>query len=81
MLRQDMQRLGRRLMMLVALVICLIVLSGERKAHTLSCCTTCNNNYVSCIQSCGGDPACQEVCGDQFDACEDRCWRVFHQLC
>jgi hypothetical protein len=81
MLSQEIQKLGLKLIMLGTLLACLVVMSGESKGHVLSCCTTCNTNYSSCLQGCGSDPACQEVCGDKFDTCEDRCWRVFHQLC
>ncbi len=81
MLSQDMQRLFRRLLALALLTGCLMVFSGERRVQALTCCDNCNNNYASCFQSCGGDPVCQEECGNKFDACESRCWQLYHQLC
>jgi hypothetical protein len=81
MLSQEIRTLGRKFLMLGALLACLIAFSGEKSARVLTCCDTCNNNYSSCIQACAGDPACQEVCGDKFDTCEQRCWTLHHQLC
>jgi hypothetical protein len=78
---QEIKILGRRLMMLATLIACLIAFSGEKKAVVLSCCDTCNTNYALCFQACNGDTACQETCGDKFDACELRCWQFHHQLC
>ena len=79
---QEMLGLGRRLFVLALLVACLVVFSGERRsAQAVTCCTNCNNSYMTCIQGCGGDTACQETCGDRFDACESRCWTLQHVLC
>ena len=81
MLSQEMRRLLQRLGLFGVLVACLVLFTYERPARAFSCCDTCNNNYISCMQGCGGNTACQETCGDKFDACENRCWIFQHQLC
>jgi hypothetical protein len=33
------------------------------------CCTACVVVYFSCLESCGGNPECEETCGKSYDDC------------
>lgn len=72
------QRLVRKLLFLGILVVCLGVFSfgfAERKASAVSCCSSCDPAFDSCITGCG-DPAssaCIDFCYRRYNRCEATC--------
>jgi hypothetical protein len=67
-------RLGSRLLILSSLVL-MVVLSQPKPAlaGNVGCRGQCIQNYRACIAGCSSDPACENFCAVESNACIQDC--------
>ncbi len=46
---------------------------GKQEAVAMPCCSSCDDTYLACYDSCNGDPSCQYNCELKWDRCESYC--------
>lgn len=77
MLRAEAGRLLRKIFVLAVLLACLTAVNtdnGVRKvAAQTSCCQTCQNSFVDCMNNCQTPYCPQTVCIPRYNYCRSQC--------
>ncbi|WNG38633.1 hypothetical protein F0U60_37030 [Archangium minus] len=47
--------------------------TGAQETTAMPCCSTCEENYMSCLNECGGDATCANACDAPYYKCSRYC--------
>jgi len=76
MTRKEIQRLLRRVLMLVVLTTGLALSASGligNNADAAICCDQCFTNYDNCYIACNGNEACEDACYSTLITCHNHC--------
>lgn len=76
MVREETQRLLRRVLMLAVLTTGLTLAASGLVGNTAGaaiCCDQCFINYDNCFDSCNGNSACEQACYNTLVTCHLHC--------
>lgn len=56
------------------IIVAAALILGHGHTACDQCHAQCQQAYDNCISGCGGDPQCEQQCGQQKGACHNECW-------
>lgn len=76
MVRKEVHRLLRRVLMLAVLTVGLVFAASGlvgNNAGAAICCDQCFYNYDNCYDNCNGNAACEQACYNTLVTCHRYC--------
>lgn len=76
MVRKEIQKLLRRVLILAVLMTGLTLAASGlvgNSAGAAICCDQCFENYDNCVEGCSGNPACEQACYNTLVTCYRYC--------